>query len=91
MEAPKEANVRIWHVPIDANSFKDWELVGNQAPLKDEFSGFIEYLKLTDFPRYVSFTGQDSGKIVRKANEHYQEAYALELKSILVYGPIRHD
>lgn len=76
-ESLKAAKVRIWHAPINASSFKDWELVGNQAPSKDEFSGFIEYLKLTDFPRYVSFTGQDSREIVRRANEHYQKAYAL--------------
>ncbi|AKJ27044.1 hypothetical protein AAW51_0353 [Caldimonas brevitalea] len=39
--------------------------------------GFVEYLKLTDFPRYISFTGQDSKEIVRKANEHYKLAYTL--------------
>ena len=47
-ESLKEAKIRIWHAPINASSFKDWELVGNQAPSRDEFSGFIEYLKLTD-------------------------------------------
>lgn len=74
----KHVRVRIWHAPIDARSFsKGWELIGNQAPSKDEFSGFVEYLKLTDFPRYVSFTGQDSKEIVRRANEHYKKAYAL--------------
>jgi tetratricopeptide (TPR) repeat protein len=73
----KQASVRVWHAPIDAGSFKDWELIGNQPPSKEELSGFVHYLKLTDFPRYVSFTGQDSKEIVRKANEHYKKAYAL--------------
>ena len=78
VESLKQARVRIWHAPIDARSFsKGWELIGNQTPTKEEFSGFIEYLKLTDFPRYISFTGKDSKEIVRKANEHYQKAYAL--------------
>jgi tetratricopeptide (TPR) repeat protein len=78
VESLRQAGVRIWHAPIDARSFsKDWELIGNQAPSKEEFTGFIEYLKLTDFPRYISFTGQDSKEIVRKANEHYKKAYAL--------------
>lgn len=90
-ESLKEAKIRIWHAPINASSFKDWELVGNQAPSTDEFNGFIEYLKLTDFPRYVSFTGQDSKEIVRKANEHYQKAYALgdqgkRVEAIAEYG-----
>ncbi len=77
-ESLKRAEVRIWHAPIDAGSFKEgWELIGNQAPSKDELVGFLEYLKLTDFPRYVSFTGQDSRDIVRKANEHYKRAYYL--------------
>ncbi len=78
VESLKKANVRIWHAPINAGSFSTgWELIGNQAPSKDDLVGFIEYLKLTDFPRYISFTGQDSKEIVRKANEHYKRAYAL--------------
>jgi tetratricopeptide (TPR) repeat protein len=78
VDSLKMAPVRIWHAPIDARSFsKGWELIGNQPPSKEELSGFIEYLKLTDFPRYVSFTGQESKEIVRKANEHYRNALAL--------------
>ena len=74
----KQAPVLAWHAPIDAGSFsKGWERIGNKAPPKDELVGFVEYLKLTNFPRYVTFTGQDSKEIVRKANEHYKRAYAL--------------
>lgn len=71
-------SVRIWHAPIAARSFSSgWERIGNRAATKDELVGFVEYLKLTDFPRYVAFTGQDSKTIVRRANEHYQHAYQL--------------
>ncbi|MGO9571642.1 MAG: tetratricopeptide repeat protein [Desulfomonilaceae bacterium] len=79
LESLKQAAVHIWHAPIDAGSFSEgWERVGNQAPSKDELVGVVEYLKLTDFPRYVSFTGQDSKEIVRKANEHFKRAYSLD-------------
>lgn len=78
MESLKKAEVRIWHAPINAASFgTGWERIGNQAATKDEFFGFVEYLKLTDFPRYISFTGVDVSELTRKANEHYQRAYEL--------------
>ena len=78
MESLQQAPVLIWHAPIHAASFgTGWERIGNQAPTKDEFVGFVEYLKLTDFPRYISFTGLDAKALTRKANEHYQRAYAL--------------
>lgn len=70
--------VRVWHAPIAASSFGNgWERIAGQAVSKDELVGFVEYLKLTDFPRYVAFTGQDSDQIVRKAIEHYKRAYHL--------------
>ncbi len=70
--------VRIWHAPILASSFNsDWNLIGNQATTKEELRGFTEYLKHTDFPRYVQFTDQDLKTIVHKANEHYQRALLL--------------
>ena len=77
VESLKQAKVQIWHAPIDASSFNDWELVGNQAPSENECCGFIEYLKSTDFARYVSFTGKDFSAIIGKANEHYQQGNAL--------------
>jgi tetratricopeptide (TPR) repeat protein len=70
--------VRIWHAPISASSFgRGWERICHQTVSKEELVGFIDYLKLTDFPRYIAFTGQDSKEIVRKANEHYKRAYYL--------------
>jgi tetratricopeptide (TPR) repeat protein len=78
IEALAEAGVRIWHAPIDAGSFdQGWELIGNRTPTKDEFIGFVEYLKHTDFSRYADFTQQDPNVIARQANEHYGRAYAL--------------
>ena len=77
-ESLQQAKVLAWHAPIAAESFSNgWEVIGNQVPSKDELVGFVEYLKLTDFPRYISFTGQDTKEVVRKANEHYSRAYAL--------------
>lgn len=78
IQSLQQTPVLIWHAPIDAASFSQgWELIGNQVPVKEEFVGFVTYLKLTDFARYIAFTGQDSKEIVRKANEHYKRAHAL--------------
>ena len=78
LESLKRISVRALHAPIDAGSFsQEWERIGNQAPSKEELAGFIEYLKQTDFPRYIAFTGQDAMEIVREANEHYSRAHVL--------------
>ncbi|NRR33976.1 tetratricopeptide repeat protein [Oxalobacteraceae bacterium] len=74
----KQAAVLVWHAPIAAGSFSEgWERIGNLAPTKDELVGFFEYLKLTDFPRYLTTTAQDPKALVHKANEHYRRAIAL--------------
>lgn len=70
--------IRAWHVPIAADSFaQGWQKLGNQPPSHGELDGFTEYLKLTDFPRYLEFTGQDAGELVNRANAHYREGCAL--------------
>lgn len=70
--------VQIWHAPILASSFGDgWECIANQPVPNAELAGFVEYLKLTDFPRYVCFTGRDLEEIVRAANEHYNRGHSL--------------
>ncbi|TAG25635.1 MAG: tetratricopeptide repeat protein [Burkholderiales bacterium] len=72
------ADIMLLHAPIDAGSFREgWEKIGNQPPTTDDLVGFVQYLKSTDFARYVTFTGQDSREIVRKVDEHYQRANAL--------------
>lgn len=74
-----ETPIQVWHTPIDARSFdQGWELIGNKQPAGDELDGFIEYLKRTDFRRYVAFTGQDTREIVRVASDHYRRACALD-------------
>ncbi|WP_071873544.1 tetratricopeptide repeat protein [Atopomonas hussainii] len=78
IELLKQAPVLVWHAPIDAGSFgQGWERISNQSPTKAELVGFTEYLKITDFSRYASFTGQDVKEIISAANEHYKRAYAL--------------
>jgi tetratricopeptide (TPR) repeat protein len=78
IDSLQQVKVRVWHAPIAAGSFaKGWERIGNRPATQEELVGFVEYLKLTDFPRYISFTGHDSKEIVRKANEHYKRAYYL--------------
>jgi tetratricopeptide (TPR) repeat protein len=78
MASVLKLGIRIWHAPILASSFaSSWERIGNGAVANEELAGFVEYLKLTDFPRYLSVTGQDAGELVRKANEHYRLAITL--------------
>lgn len=77
-EALKGGKVRAWHVPIDARTFRDgWQLISNELPSAHELVGFHEYLRLTDFPRYLTVTGKDVDTIIGAANEHYKRAYAL--------------
>lgn len=74
----KAAKVKVWHAPIDAKNFNSgWERVGNTQATEEELSGFVEYLKHTDFPRYANFTGQETSEIIHQASEHYKHAYAL--------------
>ena len=72
VESLKHAEVLIWHSPIDADGVSQGsELIGNRQPAEDDLVGFAEYLKLTDFPRYLELMGQDGQEIVRQANAHY--------------------
>ena len=78
MASLPKLGVRVMHVPILAGSFlSGWERLGNQPVSKEEMRGFIEYLKHTDFKRYVLLTGQDLEKVVTAANEHYKKANTL--------------
>lgn len=74
----ERASILVMHATIDAGSFgSGWERIGNKVPSEEELVGFIDYLKLTDFQRYVAHTGQDAKDIVRRANEHYKRAFSL--------------
>ncbi len=71
-------DVLVYHAPIDSRDFKEnWSILCSTPIAASELIGFIEYLKHTNFPRYVEFTKQNSDEIVRNANAHYREAYAL--------------
>lgn len=78
LDSLRQTPVFAFHAPIDGASFgAQWETLGNQVPTAQELTGFVEYLKLADFPRYLAFTGQDAQQIVRAANDHYARANAL--------------
>lgn len=91
-ESLVHADVLIWHAPIDAGSFGEgWTLIGNQPTVEAERIGFLEYLKLTDFSRYLEATGQDAQAIIHEANAHYQRAnelcaQGLKLEGIAAYS-----
>jgi tetratricopeptide (TPR) repeat protein len=92
LAAVRNLKVLLRHAPIAAASFREgWELLGNQKVEREEFDGFIVYLKNTDFSRYLEFTGQDSKKVVAEAGEHYRRGYALgeqkkRIEAIEEYG-----
>ncbi|QOF81454.1 tetratricopeptide repeat protein [Variovorax sp. 38R] len=79
LESIAHAEVLIWHAPIDAGSFGEegWTLIGNRPPVEGELVGFLEYLKLTNFPRYLETTGKDAKEIIHQAKVHYLRANEL--------------
>lgn len=42
-----------------------------------ELQGFLDYLKQTQFHRYLTETGQDLDTVIQQAIAHYQQAYDL--------------
>lgn len=71
-------SVLTMHAPIRAASFSaGWERLGNSAVTPGEQAGFTEYLKQTDFPRYLAFTNQEAGPIVSEANRLYRRGIEL--------------
>jgi tetratricopeptide (TPR) repeat protein len=70
--------ILIYHAPISSSDFKqNWKVLGSKSISDADLVGFIEYLKHTNFPRYIEFTKQNSDELISKANAHYREAYAL--------------
>lgn len=82
-ERPAEDNleslrVSVMHAPIAAEGYRSgWEVLCSCPVADDELEGFHEYLKLTDFARFASVTGQDVSGLVARANDHYRRACAL--------------
>lgn len=76
-EAIESLKVVIWHAPVDAQAYVGWEILCSE-PVRDcELEGLHEYLKLTDFSRYATATGQDVRTLMSQANELYRRACAL--------------
>ncbi|SFK57841.1 tetratricopeptide repeat protein [Methylophaga sulfidovorans] len=70
--------VMAWHAPINCEEIrKKWTVLCSEDVQPDELEGFHEYLKHTDFPRYLSITGQNAEDVVKQANAYYQQGLTL--------------
>lgn len=67
----------ILHSPIKCDGFGDSTIISNQPVTKDELGGYLEYLKRTNFQRYLKETGQNPDTVIAEANEAYNKARAL--------------
>lgn len=78
---PKSADgleVSIYHAPIAGGDFRlNWEVLCSPGVENDDLVGFIEYLKLTDFSRYVEMTGVNLTVLTEQALQHYKAACTL--------------
>lgn len=60
------------HIPIDTP--KDYKIIGHDEVSISELQGFYDYLKLTDFARYLEETDRKLEDVVNAANEHFRQA-----------------
>lgn len=60
------------HIPVDEP--KNFTVVGHQDVTEQDLRGFLDFLKLTDFSRYLEETGKTIEEVVNNANAHFQEA-----------------
>jgi tetratricopeptide (TPR) repeat protein len=78
VDALRMLEVVVHHAPIDAADFKArWSVLHSQPLTEADKAGFFEYLKHTDFPRYVEATGQDLSALIASANAEYRQGCAL--------------
>jgi len=73
----KTFKVRSWHAPI-ASFEKDAKFIANLPVTNDELKGYFEYLKQTDFRRYIKESGVDLNKIIGEAQEYYKKGCQLD-------------
>ena len=66
----KELTVSCYHAPIA--SLSDSEFLTNIPVKEEDLEGYLEYLKMTDFKKYVEETGQDMDEIIERATEEFQ-------------------
>lgn len=68
-----------YHGPISAEGFAEgWDVLCTSPIEEGDLVGFIEYLKMTDFGRYLEVTGQSVDAVVAQANAYYRAASALD-------------
>lgn len=68
-----------YHGPISAVGFAEgWDVLCTSPIEEGDLVGFIEYLKMTDFGRYLQVTGQSVDAVVAQANAYYRSASALD-------------
>jgi len=60
------------HIPIDTP--KEYKVIGHSDVTEDELQGFYDFLKLTDFARYLQETGVTIEEVINTANAYFQEA-----------------
>jgi tetratricopeptide (TPR) repeat protein len=71
----KDLEVWIWHSPI--GSFPDAVYITNEEVAENELQGYFEYLKQTDYRKYLEEKGMNTEEVIHGANKAYQEAYYL--------------
>lgn len=81
---PKETDIEnfkvfIWHTPIESLETKA-EFITNIPVTKDELQGYFEYLRLTNFRKYVQESEVDLDKILNGARSYYDKGCQLNDK-----------
>ena len=64
--------LKVWALHVPLASIGDAALVANRPVKPEEFEGYIEYLRLTDFPGYLEFTGKDPDQVVHDARALFE-------------------
>lgn len=67
----KNFSVTALHIPV-ASFEENAKLISHSEVLKEDLEGFFEYLRQTDFNRYIKESGEDVHKIIGEAQEYYK-------------------
>lgn len=68
----KDLEILAKHLPID--NPKNYKIIANVDVLPEELEGFYEFLKLTDFARYLEESGKTIEEVVNSANSFFLKA-----------------
>ena len=82
---PTEADIKnfkiiAWHAPIDSFE-KDAKFITNIPVINEELKGYFEYLKQTNFRRYIQESGENLDTIIKEAQLYYKKAIELDKNS----------